>query len=141
MLEFNYLLASSWKVNSLKTNKFWIIILSGLIILSAAIALLLMQQPTADARIYLDGTLVDIIDLTGVTEQRELHLSSGSNFNTILLQPGRVRVYDANCPDGACIRQGWLSDGVIPIVCLPHRLVIRLSSTIMDGLGLDAIVG
>mgnify|MGYP002626217334 CR=1 FL=1 len=31
-----------------------------------------------------------------------------------------------SCPDQICVSQGWLSDQAAPIVCMPHRLIIRL---------------
>ena len=46
--------------------------------------------------------------------------------NVISVEPGRIRISDANCPDHVCVDTGWISDGVIPIVCLPHQLVIRI---------------
>ena len=46
--------------------------------------------------------------------------------NRIVVEPGRICVSEANCPDGICISQGWLSDQDVPIVCLPHRLIIKI---------------
>ena len=45
---------------------------------------------------------------------------------TCNFRPGGIRVSFADCPDQICVDQGWLSGGRIPIVCLPHRLVIEL---------------
>lgn len=36
---------------------------------------------------------------------------------------------EADCPDQVCVHAGWLTDSAAPIVCLPHRLVIRLEQT------------
>ena len=33
---------------------------------------------------------------------------------------------EADCPDQVCVRQGWVQDRTVPIVCLPHRLVIEI---------------
>ena len=44
----------------------------------------------------------------------------------ILVEPGRIRVSQANCPDQVCVEMGAISDGTVPIVCLPHKLVIEI---------------
>ena len=41
------------------------------------------------------------------------------------VRPGAIRVSEADCPDKICVGMGWLTDGAAPIVCLPHRLMIR----------------
>ena len=42
------------------------------------------------------------------------------------MEPGRIRVSAADCPDQVCVEQGYISDGTVPIVCLPHGLVIEI---------------
>ncbi len=44
----------------------------------------------------------------------------------IRVEPGRIAVTAADCPDKVCVDAGWRSDSASPIVCLPHRLVIRI---------------
>ena len=58
--------------------------------------------------------------------------------NTITAQPGRIRVESADCPDQVCVDQGWISDGTVPVVCLPNRLVIQIEG---GGDGLDSATG
>ena len=50
----------------------------------------------------------------------------------IRAEPGRIAVVAADCPDRICVREGWLSDSASPIVCLPHRLVIRIEKNAAD---------
>ena len=58
--------------------------------------------------------------------------------NTILVEQGRIRVIEANCPDQVCVDQGWISNGTVPIVCLPHKLMIQI---VGGGEALDAATG
>ena len=58
--------------------------------------------------------------------------------NTILVEPGRIRVSEADCPDQICVHQGFISDGTTPIVCLPNKLIIQI---IGGGEALDAAAG
>ena len=37
---------------------------------------------------------------------------------------GKIRVSEADCPDKTCVRMGWLNSAAMPVVCLPHHLVI-----------------
>ena len=125
--------------NMLGTNRFWVLLLSAVILISAAALLLLRQAPASVARIYLDGELVDSVDLTAVTGPYTFTVEAPGGYNIVSVEQGRIRISDADCRDGSCVRQGWLSNGVIPIVCLPHGVVITL-----DGgghLNIDAVVG
>lgn len=74
------------------------------------------------AKIYCNGELAAEIDLD-VTQSKEIHLSG----NTILIENGRVCMTEADCPDKLCVKQGWISDSSMPIVCLPNKVVIELS--------------
>jgi hypothetical protein len=57
-------------------------------------------------------------------------------YNVITVEPGRIAVSDANCRDRVCVHYGWLSKSRIPILCIPHKLMIRISGS--DG-GPDAV--
>ena len=39
---------------------------------------------------------------------------------------GAVYMKEANCRDGLCIHQGKMKNAAKTIVCLPHKLVVRL---------------
>jgi len=108
------------------------------VIVSAATALLLDKAPAEKARIYQDGKLLDTVDLAAVTEPYTIELDSDGRINVIEVEHGRIRMQTADCPDGTCVRTGWISRGVTPIVCLPNSLVIELESSDND---IDAQVG
>ncbi|MBQ5437792.1 MAG: NusG domain II-containing protein [Firmicutes bacterium] len=116
----------------------WIVILAAL---AAVLALLSFFSLTAKkegktVQILQDGVVIEEIDLSAVTSERSFTIEwtrGGSNLITV--QPGRIRVTEADCPDRVCVDQGWLSDQAAPIVCMPHRLMIRIK----DGGGPDAV--
>jgi len=69
-------------------------------------------------------------------------LSLGGPYgNTLIeIQDGKVRVKEAHCRNQICVREGWISKGVI--VCLPNRLVIIVGGSKKDQQqGIDAITG
>jgi len=122
----------------LRTDKFWIVVLSAAAVISVTGAVLLDQVSAGKALIYSSGVLVESIDLAAVYEPFTVTIGD-EGFNIIEVGPGRIRVLDADCKDRSCVRQGWISGGALPIVCLPNRLVIRLE----DGSApfVDAITG
>jgi hypothetical protein len=126
-------------VDRLKSNKFWVIILSAALLVSAVAAFLLARTPASIALIELDGVLIERLDLSIVAEPYSFTVESNSGFNIISVDKGRIRISESDCPDGICVRQGWISGGSVPIVCLPHRLIIRLEGG--ETPIVDAIVG
>ena len=119
------------------------LILALLVLLAAGSAAFLVLRPAGEdhpvASITLDGRLVEEIDLTEVQEAWSFTLEGESGLtNTILVEPGRIRVDHADCPDQICVNQGFISDGTEPIVCLPNRLIIQITG---GGEALDAAAG
>lgn len=48
--------------------------------------------------------------------------------NVIEVADGGVRMVQANCRDGLCVQQGETRRAAKSIVCLPHRVVVRLAA-------------
>ena len=113
----------------MKSNRFWILMIGAALVISAATAFLLRQGPANMARITLDGEVIDIIDLSAVSEPYTITVECEAGSNVIAIENGRIRISEADCPDGACVRQGWISGGFTPIVCLPRKLIIELERT------------
>ena len=131
----------------MKSNKFWLIILGGLLVLSAVVAMLLGQVQSSHAFIYQDGVLTDTVNLSSVTRGYTVDVFGGldagggsGKVNVLEVEQGRIRMSNANCPDGTCIRQGWKSGGITPIVCLPNRVVVTFEGTGTNA-DIDAVVG
>lgn len=119
----------------------WILLLAILFLAMVSLALLfhLSNAQRTIACIYEDGTLTRQIDLSQIKETQEFTLAVDGRENTIRVRPGGICMAAANCPDQTCVHQGWLESGITPIVCLPHRIVIRLESDRTDAF--DVIVG
>ncbi len=114
---------------------------AGLLLLAAASALFLLTRRGESgelvARISLDGAVVEEIDLSALTQPKTLTVTGKSGLqNTIVAEPGRIYVREADCPDQICVHQGAITDGTVPIVCLPNHLIIELIGG--GGSGLDA---
>lgn len=60
-------------------------------------------------------------------EEREFSITcSAGGTHRIVIEKGRARVEEADCPDLICVHQGWLSRVGDTAVCLPHRIVVRI---------------
>ena len=114
----------------LKTRT-WIILIAvlALALIVLSIVLLTARSGGTKVQIIQDGTVLREIDLSRVKEPYSFTVEApDGGHNRIDVEPGRIRVVEADCPDGICISQGWLSDQTVPIVCLPHRLIIKIKN-------------
>lgn len=91
------------------------------------------------ATIARDGAVVDAIDLDAVEEPYTLRLDDGRGMNVVAVEPGRIRVVEADCPDGVCVRTGWIEGPATPIACVPHGLTITVAREGGAPDGLDAV--
>lgn len=87
------------------------------------------------AAVYSNGKLIERIDLTTVTGQREIEVKNGEGVNIIIVKNNYIAVKSATCPDKICINHGQLKSSASPIVCLPNKLVIKFEdgSAEVDG--------
>ena len=94
--------------------------------------------PALEARIYRDGTLYQTIDLTTVTEPYTIAVPAPEGgFNTIEVRPGAIGICDADCPDKLCVKMGYADSSLLPIICLPHSLVIEVVEK--EGVKVDGV--
>ena len=63
----------------------------------------------------------------------------GEAYNVLRISGGGASVIEANCGDHTCVRTGAVSREGETIVCLPHRLVVRIEGG--EASGFDASVG
>lgn len=121
----------------MKSTRFWVLLIAALLALSLAGALASMGGGGGRAAVYQDGELLRTVDLTGVAAPYAFTVEGPAGSNTVEVERGRIRVSRADCPDQVCVRQGWISTGAAPIVCLPNKLVIQIE----DGGGAGIVDG
>ena len=124
----------------MKSNRFWLILLGGVVMISIIAAIIIGQGSGSFVHVYHDGKLTDTVNIIAVTEPFTITVESGSGNNVIEIERSRVRMLSADCPDGTCVRQGWISGGVFPIVCLPNKVVVTFTGGDI-GRAVDAVVG
>lgn len=111
-------------------------IITAAIFITAAVfsLIILTYRPTQTVEILQDEKVLYIIDLTAAQNQT-ITIDCEDGSNTVEILDGRIRVKEADCADNTCVKMSWL-DGGAPIVCLPHRLVIRF----VENSDVDAVV-
>ena len=106
----------------LRLFRIWDVVLVVLLLALVAGAVYLAVAPKtgANAEVYVDGELYQTLPLNKDTVLDLDHLK-------IVVSGGTVRVEDADCPDKICERCGAISKAGQSIVCLPNRVVIKIS--------------
>jgi len=95
------------------------------------------EKPTGNVAILeIDGVIVEKFDLDSDLENYRAETALG--YNTLEFANGAVRVIEADCPDKICVNFGWIKHVGQTIVCLPHRLIIRIANESSD-LKLDGV--
>lgn len=52
--------------------------------------------------------------------------SLNGGTNTLVIEKGRAKVVDADCPDKLCVKQGWVQYTGQCITCLPNKLTVTV---------------
>lgn len=124
-------------------------------ILYAGILILFVAMPLAYKKAYTplpggDGMTLEIVSagrlileepLRASQAPRELQLREGGGSNTLSIADGAARMISADCRGGDCLRMGPIRTAGESIVCLPHRVIVRLreKGAQKNGSGLDAV--
>lgn len=92
-------------------------------------------QPCQQAEIYVDGALYTALPLN---EECQITISTRYGYNIVTVADGYISVTESDCPDKVCVHSGAINSGIVPIICLPHRLEIRAVSP--ANTDIDAVV-
>ncbi|MBQ6411935.1 MAG: NusG domain II-containing protein [Ruminococcus sp.] len=116
-------------------NKLFIIIVIVIFVIGiVGSAVVFMMPSKSHVRILSDGKEVYTADLK-LTEDTAFDVTYQGHVNTVEIKDHKIHVKDADCPDQTCVKMGWLSSSSMPIVCLPHKMVIEFT----DGNDIDAV--
>ena len=108
-----------------KRNLVFSSILGILLLLGAAGSLWMLRPMQAEqVEILQDGTAIFQLNLAQESD-RIFAVEYNGSINQIEIRNHQIRILEADCPDQTCVHTGWLSSNGLPIVCLPHHLVIQ----------------
>lgn len=128
-------------MKNFKQNLKWVFVFLLLIIVSLFVLFIhrKFSETATTAQIIQDGEVIRTVDLQNVGEPYEFEITAkNGEKNTVRVENGKIGIIHASCPDKICVKQGFITNGVLPIVCLPNKL----SVIITDGNnGVDAMTG
>lgn len=91
-------------------------------------AILLFQSEGEYAVVIQDGVEIARYPLS-VEDRIVIHHPDGG-YNILIIQNGYADVAEADCPDELCVLQRKIHANGETIVCLPHKLVIQIVSSV-----------
>ena len=105
---------------------------------SATIRMFTHAEGGVTATVYVDGEAVRTLDID--TKPGIYTIETQYGFNVIEVGDGGFWVSDADCPDKLCVKMGRRFNDLVPIVCLPHHLVVQVDDAQRTD-GVDAVAG
>ena len=73
-----------------------------------------------------------------LAEDRTVRIEGEGGYNLLVIRGGEVWLSEADCPTGLCVKTGRIRFAGQSIVCLPHKLAIRIGG---GASGMDAVTG
>ncbi|NLD48212.1 MAG: NusG domain II-containing protein [Clostridiaceae bacterium] len=64
-------------------------------------------------------------NLDTISKPQEIDVSSEYK-EVIIVERGRIRFKEADCPDRVCVKTGWLTSKGDMAVCLPNRVMVKI---------------
>lgn len=100
----------------------------------------LMPERSASQRIHVEIQAGDEplreFELPGKTEpQVMVELDSGYGYNLISIAHDGIKMLSSDCPGGDCLRFPRINHSGGAIVCLPHKLLVKLEADGGENMG------
>ena len=104
----------------------------ALVVFAAAASLVMVSGAHAGNRgslavVEVNGREVLSITLGRGQPRRSFEIDGWQGPSVIEVEDGRVRMVSSHCRDKLCVGMGWMDSGGRSIVCLPNRVVIRIT--------------
>lgn len=111
----------------------------GVIVILVSLSLFLIRSLFQGAGAYIEVRIDgEYYGTYALDEDQEIAVGSG---NTVVIEDGRARMTEADCPDHLCVRQGRISRDGEMIVCLPNRVTVQVCDEQSEEIVPDAIAG
>lgn len=66
-------------------------------------------------------------------DDADIPVKTDYGYNLIEIKDGKVSISEADCLDKLCVNKGKITGNGQQIVCLPHRLVVKLNRSTEEG--------
>lgn len=61
-------------------------------------------------------------------EDQTVTIRANGGYNRLVIKDGKAYITDADCPDKYCVDKGYVSQKGQVIVCLPHKLTVKIET-------------
>lgn len=111
----------------LTSNILWITLFLLLAVISILVIFIMSsgKQTGKTAEIYTDNKLIRTVSLD---KDDEFIVENGDNYNIVRIRNGKISVVEADCKNQICVKQGEIDSSLLPIVCVPNGLVIKVKN-------------
>ena len=105
-----------------------IIAVCAIFLVSVCLSVLVLRRSGKQtAEIVQDGAVLYTVDLNHAEDQEIRVPAADGGYNLITINGGTICISEADCPDQTCVNMGRLKSDYLPIVCLPHKLIVRFA--------------
>lgn len=111
----------------MKNRKILIAVIFIFIVSACLSVFILRRSDKQTVEIVQDSTVLYTFDLSNA-ENRQIRIASpDGGFNLVTVKDGTICISEADCPDQTCVNMGVLKSDHLPVVCLPHKLIVRFA--------------
>ena len=107
-----------------------LLLLGGLLLFALVLFAWLSLAPGNGERsavLTVGGEMVHTFPLSKGGTPSEYSLTGRAGGDIVIRsEGGRIRMLRSDCPDGRCVRTGWIKHPGEAAVCLPNRLVLKV---------------
>ena len=119
-----------------KGDKITAIVIACILVISSVCVFAYMKFSAGShhiAEIKQDGKVIKTVDLDKVKDGQDIRISYDTDhYNIVRIEKGRIRITDADCPDKVCVKTGWITQPGQSVICLPHKLIIKIEGGSKD---------
>lgn len=84
------------------------------------------SEGSPTAVITLNGIEIYKINLEEVKERKEFRIETDKYHELIVIEDGKIRFLEADCPDKVCVNTGWIKKSGQIAVCLPAGVIVKI---------------
>ena len=116
----------------------FILVVSLLVAATVALVVILTRPKIApkEARVYVQNTLVETIDLS-IDDEADFYIDGLKGKVHIKRVSHQVGIVESSCPHKDCINMGFTSDPNRPIICAYNAVSIIVSGSTVN----DVVIG
>lgn len=110
---------------NIKHLKADILLIGGMILLGAVLALVLLlgKKEGAKVQIRVSG---EVIEEFSLSKDQTYEIQGKDGVNVLTIADGEAWIAEASCPDKLCVHMGKIHLNGQSIVCLPNQVVIEI---------------